>query len=342
VPSVAAVHAGEFAMIRIAERVHVYVNPQRDLHGPAVVRTGSGDLLLCHQDSQQHRGGDGFAHQWRSVDDGATWQDEGPAADWRSRNIDSLFGEYGLAPSGRIVMIVQRREVLTQDAGILASWLQMSEDEGRSWTEIGPVDDSDEHAVMYGRNILTRGGVMYMGAWSRLGNALYVSHDDGLSWERRSVIFPVDYPDFGKLSDAGPPFYPHVIFCADGSMLAMTYHTPPIHHCYSRRSMDDGLTWGPIIKEQDLDLWAPRMRRFDGNTLIVTGRDITIGATVAWFSRNSGVTWGDKLVIDKPEFTGSYAYSDSIAARDGGYWVFASSPQSAGKGDIIGVRLEVD
>jgi len=122
----------------------------------------------------------------------------------------------------------------------------------------------------------------------------------------------------------------------------MTYHTPPIHHCYWRRSMDDGLTWGPIVKEQSLQLWAPRMRQFDTQTLIVTGRDITIGATVAWFSRDSGVTWGDKLVVDKPEFSGSYAYSDSIAARDGGYWVFASSPQSEGKGDIIGVRLEVD
>ena len=33
-------------MIRIAKRVHVYVNPERDLHGPAVVRTASGDLLL--------------------------------------------------------------------------------------------------------------------------------------------------------------------------------------------------------------------------------------------------------------------------------------------------------
>ena len=328
-------------MIRITNRVHVYVNAQRDLHGPCVVRTASGDLLLCHQDSLEHRGGDGFAHQWRSVDDGATWQDEGPAADWRSRNIDSLFGEYGVAPGGRLVMIVQRREVLTDDDGITASWLQTSENDGRTWRSVGPVDDSDEHAVMYARNILTREGVMYMGVWSRQGNALYVSLDDGLSWEKRSVIFPIDYPDFSKLSDAGPPFYPHIIFCPDQSMLAMTYHTPPIHHCYSRRSVDNGLTWGPIVKETGLDLWAPRMRRFDEETLIITGRDTNLRATVAWFSKNSGASWGDRLVVDKPEFGGSYAYTDSIRARDGGYLVFTSSPQSEGKGDIISVRLEI-
>ena len=94
--------------VKIVERVNVYVNPKRDLHGPCVVRTANGDLLLCHQDSDQHGGGDGFTHQWRSFDNAFTWKDEGPVADWRSRNIDSLFGEYGLAPGGRLVMIVQR------------------------------------------------------------------------------------------------------------------------------------------------------------------------------------------------------------------------------------------
>jgi hypothetical protein len=62
---------------------------------------------------------------------------------------------------------------------------------------------------------------------------------------------------------------------------------------------------------------------------------------VAWFSTDSGNTWDHKLVVDKPAFTGSYAYSDSIDAGDGRFWVFTSSPQSEGKGDIIGVLLAV-
>ncbi len=33
------------------------------------------------------------------------------------------------------------------------------------------------------------------------------------------------------------------------------------------------------------------MRRFDEQTLIVTGRDIGIKATVAWFSTDSGKRW---------------------------------------------------
>ena len=94
------------------------------------------------------------------------------------------------------------------------------------------------------------------------------------------------------------------------------------------------------MKETNLKLWAPRMKRFDEETLIVTGRDIEEGATVAYFSGDSGRTWGNKLVVDKPKYKGSYAYSDSIDAGDGRFWVFTSSPQSEGKGDIVGVLLE--
>ena len=80
--------------IEIIDRVDIYVNPNRDLHGPCAVRAANGDLLLCHQDSNQHHGGDGYVHQWRSTDNGSVWQDEGPVANWRDRGYDALFGEF--------------------------------------------------------------------------------------------------------------------------------------------------------------------------------------------------------------------------------------------------------
>lgn len=60
-----------------------------------------------------------------------------------------------------------------------------TQNHGRSWRELNPVDGSDEYAVMYARNLLTREGVKYAGVWSRPGNSLYVSSDNGLSWRRR-------------------------------------------------------------------------------------------------------------------------------------------------------------
>jgi len=135
---------------------------------------------------------------------------------------------------------------------------------------MGPADASDEYAFMYGRNVLTRDGTMYFGTWSRLGNALYVNTDNAASWSKRSIVFPITYPDFESLAGADGPFYPRVVFCPDGSLLAMTFNTPPKNRCYSRRSTDNGRTWGPI-KAENLSLWAPHMKRYDNRTLIVTG-----------------------------------------------------------------------
>ena len=155
------------------------------------------------------------------------------------------------------------------------------------------------------------------------------------------MIFPNTYPDFSQLPDAGPPYYPHVVFCPDGTLLAMTYYNAPRYHCYTRRSTDNGNTWGEIRRETALNVWAPRMKALDKDTLILTGRDIEEKATVAWFSIDNGESWGSKLIVDRPKYPGSYAYTDSISAGDGKFWGFTSSPQVAEKGDIVGVLLEV-
>ena len=69
----ASVEVGS-ATVGIVKRITVSADPERDLHGPAVVRAGNGDLLLSHQDSITHSGKDGFCRQWRSTDSGMTWR----------------------------------------------------------------------------------------------------------------------------------------------------------------------------------------------------------------------------------------------------------------------------
>ena len=324
--------------IKVSQRLEVRIDPQRDLHGPCVARAPNGDLLLSHQDSLVHGGDDGFAHQWRSADQGFTWQDEGPAADWRDRGIDALFGEYGTTPEGRMVMLVQLRQPLGGNQGIANNVWYTSADSGRTWEFQGEIDSSDPHAVLAPREVITREGTLYFGAWSRRGNALYVSMDAGRSWQRRSVIFPATHPGFEELANAGPPFYPHVVFRPDGVLLALTYITPPTNMCYIRTSLDQGHTWGSIVPRPDLPVWAPRLGWF-GEVLVLTGRDIQEHATVAMFSVDGGVTWGNRLIIDRPPYEGSYAYTDSLQIAADQMWVFTSSPRSEGKGDIVGVLL---
>ena len=213
--------------VSIVERTEVNVNPERDLHGPSVGRAPNGDILLCHQDSLVHQGGDGFLHQWRSSDDGFTWLDEGPAADWRAENLDALFGEYGTTAGGRMVLLVQRRHPRGGNGEIIGAVSYVSDDDGLTWQLRGEIAPGQEHAAMMAREIVCHEAVLLTGMYSRLGNALYISDDDGESWQQRSVIFPVSHPDFGTLADAGPPYYPNAIFLPSGDLFAVTYITPP-------------------------------------------------------------------------------------------------------------------
>ncbi|MBD3670726.1 MAG: exo-alpha-sialidase [Gammaproteobacteria bacterium] len=324
--------------LSIEARDIVYANPERDLHGPSVVRAGNGDLILHHQDSAQHLGGDGFVHQWRSTDMGLSWQDEGPVFDWRGKDEDALFAECGLAPDGSLVAFIQRRKSLSDDDGILGSCYAKSYDNAHSWQLLGPVS-ADEDAFLSPRNVISLGRAMYVTGWSPQGHGLFVSMDNGQHWTRQNIIFPTDHPEFPQLRHKGPPFYPHVELCPDGSLLAMTYHTPEPNTCFSRRSYDLGLSWGPITREKNLPLWAPRLRHLENGLMLVTGRDYLKHASVGCLTMDSGHHWSEPFILDRPAYRGSYAYTDSITLGDNRILLFTSSPQSPGRGDIVVIRL---
>lgn len=331
--------------VEVVKRVEVAVNPERNFHGPSVVRGPNGDLLLTHQDSLLHGGKDCYIHQWRSTDNGFTWQDEGPAADWRDRGIDARHAEHCVTPDGRLAMVVQLVDFdgYGGDRSIMNNVWYISDDNGKRWQYQGQVDPTHEYAVLSSRSMFSRDGVIYFGAYSRhQGLALYVSTNNARSWQRRSVIFPATYPDFAEIPKPGPPYYPHVMFLSDGTLLAMCYCTPPKNFCYIRTSGDRGHSWGPINEHPELKLWAPRMGNLGDAGLIVIGRSISDRTTSAMFSTDNGRTWGHRMIIDKPKIAGNYAYTDIIEAGDNKFWIFTSSPLSEPHfGDVLGVLLEV-
>jgi len=347
--------------VRVLAKSEVHVNPERDFHGPALVRAANGDILLFHQNSQQHEGGEAIVDQLRSTDNGRTWKQEAPAADWRGRHKDAMFGEAGLISDGRLVMVVQLREkTLRGDQDISAAWLQVSKDHGKIWTDAGPADPTQPERVMNSRSFFSHQGQMYFTAWSsKLGGTLYASASgDGLRWHRVSDVFPRSETQPFPYQGTRPfsPFYPNVVFCPDGSVLAVTYNPPPDNVTWVRRSQDGGSTWGqPEVAKALANLWAPRLKRVSQDVLMLTARDIEQRATVAIFSTDSGRTWSPPLVLDRPKFYGSYAYTDSIDVGEGKFLIVTSSPQQGtpvtpdergmgiarGKGDIISVLIEL-
>ncbi len=335
--------------VSIRKRVEVSLNPNRNFHNVSACRAPNGDFLVSHQDSLKHGGKDCFVHQWRSTDEGLTWQDEGAAADIREEGLDARAGEVGVTPDGRMVMVVQRVDP-KGDGGnrsTLNNTWYVSSDSGKTWKYRGLVDPTHERAILAPRSVFSREGTMYFGAYSgKDGMALYVSEDNGNSWLRRSVIFPQDYPDFapGIEDENFGPFYPHVLFLPGGELLAMCFlkgHKHEINRCYTRMSADQGRTWGAIRNQPDLPVWAPRMNRIGADLLVVTGRSLDDNAAVAFFSTDNGEHWGSKLIIERPKDVGNCAYTQSIPVGDDKLWVYSSTSSDVVEmPDVVGILLE--
>lgn len=348
--SVQRVVCGKYT-ITVTRRVDVSLNPDRNFHSVSACRAPNGDFLVNHQDSLRHLGGDCVVHQWRSTDEGLTWQDEGAAVDITNEGLDARAGEYGLTPDGRLVMIVQRVDPKGKggNSSILNNTWYMSSDSGKNWEYRGIVDPSYERAILAPRSVFSHEGTMYFGAYSsKDGMALYVSEDNGNSWQRRSVMFPQDYPDFAPgLTDINfGPFYPHVMFLPNGELLAMCFvkgHKHEINLCYTRKSKDLGKTWGDIHKHPDLPIWAPRMNIIGDDLLIVTGRSLDDNAVIGLFSTDNGKNWGGKIIIEQPKDVKNCGYTQAITVGDNKLWVYTStSADVVDMPDVAGVLLEIN
>jgi len=337
--------------ISVIRRVDISLNQKRNFHSVSACRAPNGDFLVNHQDSLRHLGGDCVVHQWRSIDEGLTWQDEGAVVDITNDGLDARAGEYGITPDGRMVMIVQRVDPKGKggNSSILNNTWYVSPDSGKTWESRGVVDPTYEKAILAPRSVFSHKGTMYFGAYSlKDGMALYVSEDNGDSWYRRSVMFPQDYPDFAPgLTDVNfGPFYPHVMFLPNRELMAMCFvkgHKHEINLCYTRLSKDQGKTWGDIYKHPDLPVWAPRMNMIGDDLLVVTGRSLDDNAVIGLFSTDNGKTWGNKLIIEQPKDVKNCGYTQAIPVGDNKLWVFTStSADVVDMPDVAGVLLEIN
>jgi len=152
------------------------------------------------------------------------------------------------------------------------------------------------------------------------------------------VVFPADRHPFEDLLTGGPPFYPNGVFLGDGSLLAVCYHTGT-NSCWFTRSSDRGRSWSDIVERPEVDIWAPRLVRWN-DLLVLTGRSIVDHTTSMLVSEDEGRTWGCRLVIDAPKHSGNYGYSFPLVMDSRSMWVFTSSPvRTDGHGDIIAVAV---
>lgn len=298
-------------------------------HGPSTIVASNGDVLVATAMGRTH--GIGVIVQARSKDGGETWANsdrgayEGVVYDHALTNKggSAYNPAYALAPNGNVILVVQTTAVdrLKEEgeaAGFGGYIYLLSSDHGMQYRYKGYVDSSNPKRVgAVTTNILTRKSTLYLlSASYGYGCLLYVSQDNGETWQMRSAVFPPD-------NISAPLWYPTFTFLPDGSIYVLALARMPDNSeaNYTRVSSDDGKTWGPIRLADGISVRHPVLN-WVGKTLVVHGRHTPTQDVVIHYSFDEGRTWHPRQIIEDYDSDGGY--SSSVQVGDKLFVAFSS------------------
>jgi len=307
-------------------------------HGPSTIVAANGDLLVATAQGRRH--GIGVIVQSRSTDGGATWSFEGVVYDHAktSPGGTAYNPAYALAPDGGLVLTVQAsnvddvREGAEREGSRLGGQVMtpgveyvytgyvylISSDHGMNYEYKGfidPVQPRNVGAVT--TNILTRDDTMYLISASYVGGCrLYTSEDNGQTWQLRSQVFPL-----GVIAPS--LWYPTLTFLPEGGLYVLTLARMPDleERNYTRVSLDDGKTWGPIRRAEGISVRHPVLN-WVGETLVLHGRHTPTQDVIVHYSFDHGETWSPRQIIEDYDIDGGY--SSSVHVGDQLFVAFSS------------------
>ena len=210
-------------------------DPGRNSHGgPAALQYPNGDLVAFYTNASGHNT-DGWSEYSVSKDGGNTWsmynkldysynayQTDRSRPAWVERGLVTVEGTI-------VLFISELRNTGSGGDGRVGSGFMRSRDNGQTWSEYKPLDGA---FVGYPVATAVVGSTNYILYNSSGPHVLYVSNDDGLTWNRRSTL----------LSGV---WYGTMCFMEDGRLIAGAYRTTDENHFYYSISNDNGFTWGP-------------------------------------------------------------------------------------------------
>jgi PKD repeat protein len=133
--------------------------------------------------------GDAVCDVWKSIDNGETWSEVNPSADWGAR-----FWSSAVVTNGGNVLIIGGLSSYDMNESDYKNDVWMSTDSGATWSLINPSAEW-EGRLEHSTNVLPDGTLLVIGGnsynSSRLDDVWY-SNDNGVSWFRCSGnTFPV-------------------------------------------------------------------------------------------------------------------------------------------------------
>jgi hypothetical protein len=311
-----------------------------------IERTPGGRLWACWV-----AGGDSpkaFFVLASSDDDGETWSKPRLVLDSHSPNLPRersiLVGNLWTDPLGRLWLIFDQS-------------MDMFDGRGGVWATICDDPDADEpiwsaprriwHGVTLNKPIILSSGEWMMpisldergghgpfkGCFAELdplrGANVFVSTDEGKTWERRGVA---NFPD--------PDWHEHmVVERKDGSLWMLARTAKGVMETVST---DGGRTWsGPAPSAIQHPVARFHVRRLASGRILLIKHGATIDAhegrshLSAWLSEDEGQTWRGGLMLDERK---GISYPDGFQAPDGTIYI-SYDRNRATDGEILMARF---
>ena len=283
-------------------------DPGRNSHGgPVSLQYPNGDLVAFYTNCSGHNT-DGWSEYSVSRDGGRTWNMNNRFAySYNAYQTDRNYPvcvERGLVTAERDAIVLFISHLVNTGSGgdgRTGSGFMRSTDNGQTWSAYQPLDGN---FVGYPVATATEGSTNYvLYDENDFGpHVLYVSTDNGLSWNRRSTL---------TLENA--VWYGTMCFMNDGRLIAGGYKEGDNeHYFFYCISNDHGVTWGPQKKA-----WLDKRCRNQkiaclGEKYFLCGRSGEEGAyqhQFVMYQSDDGENWDTGIIVNS-NTQGSDGYSD--------------------------------
>ena len=293
--------------------------PGRNSHGgPVCLEYPNGQIVAFNTNNSDHNM-DGWSEYAVSRDGGRSWDmyNRFPYSfDAYLRDLSRpAFVEAGLVTEkGTVVLFISHfllAKIPRLERGTRSmSGFMRSFDQGASWTHYESLDGS---FVGYAVGTVVDGGTNYivLDSANRGPHVLYVSTNDGRTWQKRSTLPLQDEKSYGAVTLMG-----------NGGLLAGAYDSDDEYHFYYCISMDQGRSWSEQRKARvDKKVRDPELAYLDGRYYL-HGRSGSYGEgsdRFVLYQSSDGENWGEGIIVSSNTGRGDgYSANCRIGKYDDG------------------------
>ena len=267
-------------------------SPGRNSHGgPVCMEYPNGQMVAFNTNTSDHNL-DGWSEYAVSRDGGKSWKMynkfQYSFEAYKKNPKRPVFVEEGLVTqNGTVVLFLSH----VGDEGRSKSGIMRSSNNGSTWTDYESLDGDFSG---YPCAVAVTGNTNYVmfddtEPTTRGPHVLYVSTDDGKSWEKRST-----------LTLDNDKWYGTMCVMEDGRLLAGAYTEKDEHHFYYCISTDQGRTWSEQERAYvDKMIRDPELAYLSGKYYL-HGRSGQVGEgsnRFVLYQSDDGIKWQDGIIV---------------------------------------------